>query len=59
MTAPLTRARLLWTGLAAAGGMMVYHWTLIRGRGRDGCFRAFMHANWIGAAVLAGIVLSA
>ena len=47
-----------YCGLAAAGGMMVYHWTLIRGRSREGCFKAFMHNNWVGAAVFAGIVLS-
>jgi 4-hydroxybenzoate polyprenyltransferase len=55
------RARLGWpfyAGLAAAGAMMVYHWTLIRGRGRDGCFRAFMNNNWVGGAVFAGIVCS-
>ena len=47
-----------YAGLAAAGVMMVYHWTLIRGRGRDGCFKAFMHNNWVGGAIFAGIVLS-
>jgi 4-hydroxybenzoate polyprenyltransferase len=55
------RMRLGWpfyTGLAAAGVMMVYHWTLIRGRSRDGCFKAFMHNNWVGGAVFAGIVLA-
>jgi 4-hydroxybenzoate polyprenyltransferase len=55
------RARLGWpfyAGLAAAGVMMVYHWTLIRGRGRDGCFKAFMNNNWVGGAVFAGIVCS-
>jgi 4-hydroxybenzoate polyprenyltransferase len=55
------KARLGWTfyaGLAAAGAMMVYHWTLIRGRSRDGCFRAFMNNNWVGGAVFAGIVCS-
>jgi 4-hydroxybenzoate polyprenyltransferase len=53
--------RLHWPfyiGLAAAGAMMVYHWFLIRGRSRDGCFRAFMHNNWVGGAIFAGIVLS-
>ena len=45
-------------GLAAAGAMMVYHWFLIRGRSREGCFKAFMHNNWVGAAVFAGIVAS-
>jgi 4-hydroxybenzoate polyprenyltransferase len=44
-------------GLAVAAGLVAYHWWLIRGRTREGCFRAFMHANWIGAAVLAGTIL--
>ena len=55
------KARLGWpfyAGLAAAGVMMVYHWTLIRGHGRDGCFKAFMNNNWVGGAVFAGIVAS-
>ena len=47
-----------YLGLAAAAAMMVYHWTLIRGRSRDGCFRAFMHNNWVGGAIFAGIVFS-
>ena len=54
-------ARLGWpfyAGLAAAAVMMVYHWTLIRGRGREGCFKAFMNNNWVGGAVFAGIVSS-
>ena len=45
-------------GLAVAGAMMVYHWFLIRGRGRAGCFKAFMHNNWVGGAIFAGIFLS-
>jgi 4-hydroxybenzoate polyprenyltransferase len=47
-----------YLGLAAAGAMMVYHGFLIRGRSRDGCFRAFMHNNWVGGAIFAGIVFS-
>jgi 4-hydroxybenzoate polyprenyltransferase len=47
-----------YVGLAAAGAMMVYHWTLIRDRSREGCFKAFMHNNWVGGAIFAGIVLS-
>jgi 4-hydroxybenzoate polyprenyltransferase len=45
-----------YAGLAAAAAMMLYHWTLIRGRTREGCFRAFLHNNWVGGAVFAGIV---
>ena len=47
-----------YAGLALAGAMMVYHWFLIRDRSREGCFRAFMHNNWVGGAIFAGIVLS-
>jgi 4-hydroxybenzoate polyprenyltransferase len=46
-----------YLGLAAAAAMMVYHWFLIRGRSREGCFKAFMHNNWVGGAIFAGIVL--
>jgi len=47
-----------WTyylGLALAAGMMGYHFRLIRGRTREGCFRAFRHNSWVGAAVFCGI----
>jgi 4-hydroxybenzoate polyprenyltransferase len=47
-----------YAGLAAAGAMMGWHWTLIRGRSREGCFRAFRHNTWVGAAIFAGILLS-
>lgn len=53
--------RLAWPysiGLAAAGAMMIYHWWLIRARAREGCFKAFMHNNWVGATILLGIVFS-
>ena len=47
-----------FAGLAVAAAMMLYHFTLIRGRSRDGCFRAFRHNNWVGLSIFAGIVLS-
>lgn len=43
-------------GLAVAAGIAGYHFTLIRGRERMRCFNAFLHNNWLGAAVFAGIV---
>lgn len=48
----------LWfnLGLAGAAGIAIYHYTLIRGRQRDRCFRAFLHNNWFGATVFAGLV---
>lgn len=45
-----------YAGIAAAAAMAARHWRLIRERSREGCFRAFRQANWIGAAVFAGIV---
>ena len=45
-----------YAGRALAAAIAGYHFTLIRDRGRDGCFRAFNHNNWFGAAVFAGIV---
>jgi 4-hydroxybenzoate polyprenyltransferase len=44
-----------YASLAIAAAMMLYHWRLIRDRSREGAFKAFMHNNWVGAAVFAGI----
>jgi 4-hydroxybenzoate polyprenyltransferase len=46
-----------YAGLAAAGGIAVYHFLLIRDRQREGCFRAFNQNNWFGAVVFAGLWL--
>lgn len=46
-----------YVGLMAAAGIALYHYTLIRGRQREQCFKAFLHNNWFGAAVFAGILL--
>ncbi|MDP2821902.1 MAG: 4-hydroxybenzoate octaprenyltransferase [Sulfuritalea sp.] len=45
-----------FAGLVAAAALAGYHYTLIRERRRDGCFAAFRHNNWFGAAIFAGIV---
>jgi 4-hydroxybenzoate polyprenyltransferase len=45
-----------YVGLAVAAGMMGYHYTLIRDRTRAGCFKAFLHNNWVGGAIFAGIL---
>ena len=44
-------------GVAVAGGMALYHYTLIRERDRMRCFAAFRHNNWLGAALFAGVAL--
>ena len=46
-----------YLGLVGAAGIAVYHFRLIRDRSREGCFRAFNHNNWFGAAVFAGIAM--
>ncbi|PFH10641.1 4-hydroxybenzoate polyprenyltransferase [Collimonas sp. PA-H2] len=44
-------------GVLLAAACALYHYRLIRNRDRDGCFAAFRHNNWLGAAVFAGIAL--
>lgn len=44
-------------GLLAAAGIALYHYGLIKHRGREACFKAFLHNNWFGASVFAGIAL--
>lgn len=46
-----------WVGLLAAALIALYHYQLIKDRDTGRCFAAFMHNNWFGAAVFAGIVL--
>jgi 4-hydroxybenzoate polyprenyltransferase len=46
-----------FAGLAVAAGIASWHFTLIRGRSREGCFRAFRLNHWLGFAVFAGLVL--
>lgn len=43
-------------GLSAAAALFVYQQYLMRGRSRDGCFRAFRNNTWVGFAVFAGVV---
>ena len=47
-----------YVGLGAAAAMMLYHWRLIRDRSREGAFKAFLHNNWVGAAIFLGISLA-
>lgn len=46
-----------YLGLLLAAAIAGYHYSLIRQRSREGCFKAFLHNNWLGAAIFAGIVL--
>ncbi|HNQ03976.1 MAG TPA: 4-hydroxybenzoate octaprenyltransferase [Thiobacillaceae bacterium] len=47
-----------YLGLGVAAGIATYHYTLIRARQPDSCFKAFLHNNWFGAVVFAGLVAS-
>src|ERR1700761_2830199 len=45
-------------GIVIGALQAAWHFTLIWGRTREGCFRAFRANHWVGAAVFAGVVLS-
>jgi 4-hydroxybenzoate polyprenyltransferase len=48
-----------WTlALCLAGLQAVWHFLLIMGRSRDGCFLAFRSNHWLGATLFAGIAVS-
>lgn len=47
-----------WLGWMAAIVCALYHYTLIRTRDRMKCFKSFMHNNWLGACLFAGIFMS-
>ncbi len=44
-------------GVAAAAAQAAWHYTLIRQRSRDGCFKAFRLNHWVGFAVFAGVAV--
>jgi 4-hydroxybenzoate polyprenyltransferase len=49
-------ARAPWAlALVAAGLQALWHFTLIRGRTREGCFRAFGLNHWLGFTVFLGV----
>ncbi|HEX4916781.1 MAG TPA: 4-hydroxybenzoate octaprenyltransferase [Limnobacter sp.] len=45
-----------WLAWMAAAGLAVYHHRLIRHRDRAQCFKAFLHNNWFGFVLFAGLV---
>ena len=44
-------------GVAAAAAQALWHFTLIRSRTREGCFKAFRLNHWVGFALFAGVAL--
>jgi len=54
---PLVPGRVgLLAGIAAAAVQAAWHYGMVRGRTREGCFRAFRLNHWLGFAVFAGVV---
>jgi 4-hydroxybenzoate polyprenyltransferase len=53
----LNMGGVFYAGLALAAVIAGYHFTLIRAREPASCFKAFLHNNWIGASIFAGIAL--
>ncbi|MBC8055423.1 MAG: UbiA family prenyltransferase, partial [Rhizobiales bacterium] len=47
-----------FTGLGVAAALAGWHFTLIRDRSRNDCFRAFRLNHWLGFAVFAGVVVN-
>ena len=46
-----------WLGMAVAAAQVIWHFTLIRNRSREGCFVAFSKSHYIGMAIFAGVAL--
>ena len=46
-----------YLGIGIALTQVVWQFHLIRSRGRDGCFRAFLNNNWVGMAIFVGLAL--
>ena len=46
-----------FVSLIGVSALFIYHQILIRHRQREACFRAFLHNNWVGAIVFAGIFM--
>ena len=49
------RGAVFGLGLTVAAGVAAYHYGLIKNREPAACFKAFLHNNWFGAAVFAGL----
>lgn len=47
-----------YVGLVLAGLLILYHFILIKNREPARCFKAFLHNNWVGAAIFAGIFIN-
>jgi 4-hydroxybenzoate polyprenyltransferase len=53
-----TPAAIKFIVLTLMSAQIFWHWLLIRGRSREGCFKAFKQNHWLGFTLFAGIALS-
>ncbi len=53
----LELGRYYYLSLAIAAGLALYQQYLIRGREPDGCFKAFLNNNWLGAVIFVGLIM--
>jgi 4-hydroxybenzoate polyprenyltransferase len=58
LLAEVPRSPWLWLAWGLALAQVAWHYTLIRQRSREGCFKAFRFNHWLGATVFAGVVLA-
>ncbi|HEY1089758.1 MAG TPA: 4-hydroxybenzoate octaprenyltransferase [Burkholderiaceae bacterium] len=47
----------LWLGVGAAVAQVAWHYSLIKDRSREGCFKAFRQNHWVGFALFVGTAL--
>ena len=45
-----------FAGVAVAAGLFMWQQYLVRARGRDACFKAFLNNNWVGLAIWVGLL---
>jgi 4-hydroxybenzoate polyprenyltransferase len=58
VTTTLGVPKLVWVGITFGALQAAWHYTLIRDRDREGCFKAFRLNHWVGFAVFAGTAVA-
>jgi 4-hydroxybenzoate polyprenyltransferase len=55
---PYAYGTMFYIAISAALGQVLWHFTMIYTRTREGCFKAFRLNHWLGFALFAGITAS-